>query len=233
MIQNGATIWARQTLESDIFFLKPDKWFKIWFYLVSKVNHTDNGKFKRGEALVRYSDIMEACGATKSQVDHSIRWFKKCQMLATRKATRGMFVTVLKYNTYQNLDSYKSDSSGDLKAKPKRNGSDTINKNGKNGKNEKKKWRDFVFLTDEEYEKLGEKWPLSDLDDKIDALNDYLGSTGKKYKSHYHTILSWDRRNSNERRTISGKSQAGQGQIDFSKQTSKHGKSFDNSPVSQ
>ncbi len=63
-------------------------------------------------------------------------------------------------------------------------------------KESKSKYRDFVFLTDEEYEKLGEKWGLSVVDDKLDALNDYLGSTGKKYKSHYHTILSWDRRKS-------------------------------------
>jgi len=119
--------------------LKPDKWFKIWFYLVCKVNHKDNGIYKRGETLVSYLEISEACGATKSQIDHAIRWFKKCRMLATRKATRGMFITVLKYNTYQDMDYYKSDSKSDLKAKQKRNKSDTINKNDKNDKNDKKK----------------------------------------------------------------------------------------------
>lgn len=155
----GATIWARKTLESEVFFLKPDKWFKIWFYLVSKVNHEDKGKFKKGETLVRYADISEACGATKSQVDHAIRWFKKSKMLATRKATRGMFATVLKYNTYQNLDSYGSDDKSDLKAKQKRNRSDTINKNEKNVKNEKKK--NTVFppsLKDPKFIEVWEEW---------------------------------------------------------------------------
>ena len=28
----------------------------------------------------------------------------------------------------------------------------------------------------------------------IDKLNNYLGSTGKRYKSHYFTILSWARK---------------------------------------
>ena len=134
----GATIWARKTLESDVFFMKPDKWFKIWFYLVSRANHEDKGQFQRGEALVRYLDISEACGATKSQIDHSIRWFKKSEMLATRKATRGMFITILNYSTYQNFDNYINDTIGDLKAKQKRNKSDTINKNDKNDKNDKK-----------------------------------------------------------------------------------------------
>lgn len=25
----------------------------------------------------------------------------------------------------------------------------------------------------------------------IERLNNYIGSTGKKYRSHYHTILNW------------------------------------------
>jgi len=30
-IPGGLTIWAEQTLESRIFYKKPDAWFKIWF----------------------------------------------------------------------------------------------------------------------------------------------------------------------------------------------------------
>ena len=47
-----------------------------------------------------------------------------------------------------------------------------------------------VLLTDEEYEKLQEKFPY-DYEEKINNLSLYLGSTGKRYKSHYMTILSW------------------------------------------
>jgi hypothetical protein len=154
----GATIWARKTLDSDVFFLKPDKWFKIWFYLVSRANYEDKGNFKRGEVLVRYADISEACGATKSQVDHAIRWFKKCKMLATRKATRGMFISILNYNTYQNLDNYKSDNSGDLKAKQKRNESDTIKKKTKNEKKTKKTTPLPPELDTPEFQKAWGEW---------------------------------------------------------------------------
>lgn len=116
----GCTLWARKTIDSAIFAKKPDKWFKIWFYIVSRVNHADNPQFKRGQGHLSYESIMLACGATKSQVDHSIRWFKNCQMCATRKATRGFIITVCNYDFYQNLQSYKSDSSGDSKATQKR-----------------------------------------------------------------------------------------------------------------
>jgi len=66
------------------------------------------------------------------------------------------------------------------------------NKNNIKKKN-KKKYFDFVFLTDEEYQKLKEVLN-SQVDCYIQQLNDYIGSKGTRYKSHYHTILSWYRR---------------------------------------
>lgn len=48
---------------------------------------------------------------------------------------------------------------------------------------------DNVLLTDEEYAKLQERFP--DCQERIDRLSYYIGSTGKRYKSHYMTILSW------------------------------------------
>ena len=56
---------------------------------------------------------------------------------------------------------------------------------------EKKSYGEFnnVLLTDEEYAKL-EK---SNLLTYIDTLSSYIASKGKKYKSHYATILTWSR----------------------------------------
>ena len=58
--------------------------------------------------------------------------------------------------------------------------------------NKYEKYGEFknVFLTDEEYRKI-EKKGLTYL---IEALSSYIASTGKKYKSHYATILNWSRR---------------------------------------
>lgn len=133
-IIGGCTLWARKSIDSDIFS-KPDKWFKIWFYLVNRVNHSDNEQFRQGECHLTYELIMLKCKATKAQVDHCIRWLKKNQMLATRKATRGFIISIPNYKRYQDLNNYKSDSRGDLKAIQKRHRSDTINKNEKNEKN--------------------------------------------------------------------------------------------------
>jgi hypothetical protein len=58
----------------------------------------------------------------------------------------------------------------------------------------KKIYLDFVKLTEKEYTKLNTDYGKEVIDSFMIRLNDYVGSTGKKYKSHYHTILSWLRK---------------------------------------
>jgi len=57
---------------------------------------------------------------------------------------------------------------------------------------EKKIYSDFVRLTDEEYSKLLALLWKQKLDQAIENLNNYIGSTWKNYKSHYYTIRKWN-----------------------------------------
>jgi len=59
-------------------------------------------------------------------------------------------------------------------------------------KEKKYKHLDFVFLTKSEYALLEERFK-SNLPARLESLNNYIGSKGKKYKSHYHTLLNWAR----------------------------------------
>jgi hypothetical protein len=142
-IEGGATIWARQTIESDVFYNKPDKWFKIWFYLVNRVAFQDTKRHKRGELFLKYEWICDATGATPNQVDSFIRWAKSTEMLTTQKTTRGMILKIAKYSHYQTLDNYysdvKTDTENEVEPKQNRNRTDTILKNGNNGKKQKKR----------------------------------------------------------------------------------------------
>jgi len=144
-INGGATIWARQTVDSDIFHNKPDKWFKIWFYLINKVNHKKNKQFARGSNFMKYEWIMDKTKATKNEVDGCIRFLKKSTMITTQKTTGGFIVKVLNYNTFQNLSNYENRQQNrhrsDTGQKQVRNKTDTINKNDKNDKNGKNKKR--------------------------------------------------------------------------------------------
>lgn len=56
-----------------------------------------------------------------------------------------------------------------------------------------------VLLTDEELMKLKEKIP--NWQDFIERLSSYIASTGKRYKSHYVTMLNWYRRDGQRQQT--------------------------------
>ena len=62
----------------------------------------------------------------------------------------------------------------------------------------KEKYLEFVFLTKIEYEKLLKEFGIEKLKGWIERVNNYIGSKGKNYKSHYHTILAWDRKTQGE-----------------------------------
>lgn len=59
----------------------------------------------------------------------------------------------------------------------------------------------FVFLTKEEYAKLIAKFGEEGTKKRIYDLNNGIGSKGYKYKSHYHTILSWENKNARDEKS--------------------------------
>jgi hypothetical protein len=59
---------------------------------------------------------------------------------------------------------------------------------------------EFVQLSEEEHQKLVDKFGKQDTADRLAALDEYIGSTGKKYASHYHTVLSWARKETKDNR---------------------------------
>jgi len=70
----------------------------------------------------------------------------------------------------------------------------------------KKPWGEFsnVLLTEEELSKLEDRFGVQDTRDRIDRLSEYLRSTGKRYRDHYATILSWSRRDGTQARASPG-----------------------------
>lgn len=70
---------------------------------------------------------------------------------------------------------------------------ETINKKKKEGVQGEKKtsYAEFVTLTPKEYDKLVHEYGEEGTKRMIEILNTYKGSSGKKYKSDYFTILKW------------------------------------------
>ena len=61
----------------------------------------------------------------------------------------------------------------------------------KNKEKDKTLYGECVLLTADEYKKLTDKHGQNLTDKAIELLNNYIQSSGKKYKSHYHTLLLW------------------------------------------
>lgn len=63
----------------------------------------------------------------------------------------------------------------------------------------KNKHLEFVYLGDDQYQRLISDFGEPDIKKYIESLNDYIGQIGEKkakskYRSHYHTIKNWLRR---------------------------------------
>ena len=54
---------------------------------------------------------------------------------------------------------------------------------------------EFVLLTEEQHQKLIVRFGQRGAAQRIDNLDVAIGSKGYQYKSHYHTILSWEQKN--------------------------------------
>lgn len=61
----------------------------------------------------------------------------------------------------------------------------------KKAQDNKKKYAEAVTMTEEEYQKLTQQHTKAFVDKCIEILNNYKLSSGKRYKSDYHTILNW------------------------------------------
>ena len=105
-IPGGYTVWARKIKDSAIFCQKPDKWFKIWFYIVNTVSHS-NEKGIRGQKYFTYEGIHLATQSSSSTIKHCIEYLKKGRQIATQKKQRGFIIVVNKYDLYQDSSNYK------------------------------------------------------------------------------------------------------------------------------
>jgi hypothetical protein len=183
--------------------------YKLFTHCLLKANHK-KGKWQgieieRGQFVTSLNSLSTETGLSVRQVRTALDKLVMTNELTNKSHTKYRILTVLKYDDYQTVDKQKSKQKAN-----KRQGDDkqpTTNNNEEPLNNDnnliKTLYGEFVKLTDGEYEKLINKFGINTAKEKIDILSDYIGSTEKKYKSHYHTILSWARKdkNSNERIT--------------------------------
>jgi hypothetical protein len=160
-------IW-RKIKESEVYH-SPPHIREIWNYLLIEANYKESKKngmiIGRGQCLRSYRDIQDDLHWTigwrkmsysKGQCEIAMKYLKKHGMIATKKTTRGLLITVLNYNEYQWKPDDESHTCNYRKATRKLQESHTLlNKNVKNVKNkeiiELPDWLDFKVWS--EYKK--------------------------------------------------------------------------------
>jgi hypothetical protein len=108
------------------------------------------------------------------------RWHKQPQEMPTQSVG----------NAIAMLPQCDSNAKRVKESKVKESKVNNINNNG-----HKEIYGEFnnILLTKEEYEKLSQRFGKEITEQKIQKLSGAIASKGYKYKSHYATILTWDR----------------------------------------
>jgi hypothetical protein len=119
MIKGGYYIKARCIQESDIAHCPPH-FREIWDWLLMQANHKkkENGqRLDRGQVLTSYKAISDGLSwkvgyrierYKKHEIQSAMKWLMKHTMVATTKTTRGMVVTILNYDKYQDQKNYET-----------------------------------------------------------------------------------------------------------------------------
>ena len=184
---------------------------------------------KRGETITGYPYLAKRLGISVQNARTAIKKLKSTGELTVKVTGNGSLITLTNYEKFQLTDSKinrrtNSQSNRQLTGNQQATNNSQEYKNNKNEKklkkeyigdkspitpkeeNKKIKYMEYVYLTEDEFEKL--KLSLGEgVDEYIERLNGYIGQIGEvkarnKYKSHYHTILNWWRKDGKPQKEI-------------------------------
>ena len=113
-IYGGYYIKPRRIDESKIKYAPPQT-RELWDLLIRKSAYKKDGLLDRGQVLISYSEVLEELAwykgfekktYSKTQIETSFKFLRREDMITTQKTTQGILVTILNYETYQNLKNY-------------------------------------------------------------------------------------------------------------------------------
>lgn len=158
-IPGGAFLVARKVFDSDIWTMKPSTWFKMWIYILGNVNFVDSSTLKRGQGYFNFKREKHDIGQdiTDDSTKKFMQFARGCGLITTKRSTRGVVVSVLNYDSYQNLSSYEAPQEALEAHQTSTRGAPRYHKNDKNERIKNvKSVGDDVALTDLPYHMIKE-----------------------------------------------------------------------------
>jgi len=135
-IEGGFYLKARRVQETWIAKAPPHV-REIWDWILLKANYKDNHVLKRGQLLTTYSDIQDGLSwfigyrkqtYKKHHCEIAMKALTREHMITTAKTTRGIIITVLNYDKYQDPKNYECYSEHDNETTRMLQPTDTIRK---------------------------------------------------------------------------------------------------------
>lgn len=199
---------------------KPFAWGQAWVDMLMLANHKDNlmvidgslTTVKRGEHITSLRKLGEKWGWSTTKVKNFLNTLTEQKMVTYESNSKKTVYKIVNYDAWQgsSLEENNTDitqkkfrNKTEVKQKKFRNKQTTMINNDRTMiNNDKQIYGEFenVFLNDEEIKKLQTRLPNS-YKDLIERLSAYIAQSGKKYKSHYATILNWSRRDNETKET--------------------------------
>jgi hypothetical protein len=183
-------------------YYKDSEAVHLWVHLLMLASHKEkeymfNDKLhilNPGQFITGRKSLAKETGISESKCERLLNFFKTEQQIEQQKTNKFRIISILNWSEYQTSEQQNEQPVNNQRTTSEQP-VDTIKKD-KNEKKEKNvitkvKYLDAVFLTDEQYKELDSKYGTQTLLDCIDVLNNYKMSSGKKYKSDYHTIQGW------------------------------------------
>lgn len=205
----------RSILDHWLWEDKPFSKGQAWIDLMALANYKDKkierkGRIvscKRGEVNMSVLSLSKRWGWTRGRTERFLKLLESDGMVKKNSTTDGTTLTIENYNIYQDLratDDTTNEQQTDNRQTTNEQQTDTT----KERKRKKKKDNNIyitpalgefknVSLSEEELEKLKERFPY-DWQKRIERLSQYMKSRGKRYKSHYATILNWAENEEND-----------------------------------
>lgn len=194
-------ISLHRQIREHAFFKQKRKFskFEAWIDLLLEANHCDKDwitgneiiPVKRGSFITSELKLMDRWKWSKSKVRAFLKLLEDEQMIVKKADTKKTAITIVKYEAYQQTETAKEPEK-DYKKTTKRLQKDTTNNiNNVNNENKEVQYAEFVKMNEKEYQKLKDQYGEQPLKNMIEILDNYKGSTGKKYKSDYRAILNW------------------------------------------
>ena len=167
----------------------------LFIYLVLKANHKDGQwqgiNIKKGQFITSFGKISADTGISLQVIRTLLKKFEKTNEINIQTTNKFTIVTLCKYECYQQeTEQLNTQLTNEQQTTNKQL---TTNKNDKNNKENIYRSFDSLFLTKEEYNKLILQYPEEEVNDILDAIENYKDN--KKFKSLYLTAKKWLKKN--------------------------------------